>query len=77
MTCILQKLPTEYEKKTVCTQVLEILFHVVFKRTVSLETLGLLSEFVMKQERQLPLLWLYWSDLSTFNTLSCFVTKVH
>ena len=35
-----------------------------FQQTLSLETLGLLREFVKKQERQLPLLWLHWSDLS-------------
>jgi hypothetical protein len=35
-----------------------------FQHTLSLEKLCLLCEFVMKQERQLPLLWLHWSDLS-------------
>jgi hypothetical protein len=35
-----------------------------FQQTASLETLGLLHEFVMMQERQCPLLRVHCSDLS-------------
>jgi hypothetical protein len=62
MACILQKLHTEYEEKCMYTYT-RISVTRSSQQTVSLETLGL-REFVMKQERQFPLLRLHCSDLS-------------
>jgi replication initiation and membrane attachment protein DnaB len=63
MACILQNFLRNMKKKCIFTGTRNSVPR-SFQQTVSLETLGLLRQFVMKQERQLPLLWLHWSDLS-------------